>query len=628
MFESQVRRLLQRLDLSAGRTAGECAGHGLACAAAAPGEALPAELRRSVEALVKLRHCAGRYARGGKERFVLPPWLTATHEMGVRNRLGPLRVDVDPSATRRIAVHGDATRQRIGTVVLSQRTPAAWRRRCIIQAATTLGRALEDALGAAPAWSEWLAEMESAPEKVEQAGIRVWHAFLAALDVPRGLRIPGFERTLADLLLVLDGPGGGADREWFTNQWPAAAAALLAAGIAPAEFRRIDDNRAAAVAAATAAFCCRDRPDCPYALPLARQMPKYRRDSCLARALAGHGSLKEVHIRAILTRANQEEGGSLLRRMAQCSAYARDHVELAAATAVQPVLVSNRCRMAVGQLILLTFAGSGFDPARLDPASIASSLTTVAAVCLAAFVPPWFVPAAGRVDAGVTALAIFLAAARRRPSPRQFVRFIGVAERLGSHPDRQGAGIRERDPWPPPVAWREDDRRAARAIILPLLTSEAVRAEGRVMKNCLASTTTFTKEARSGHVALFSIQAGASRATLAVELLHRGGAIASHRIGQLEGPDKAPPTRACESAARFLVERLNARLPLPVPAAIEQWRTGLHYRNARRLPTDRVAASAIWQLYVRSLPARFRSTSPVDVVNEATGRWQRRRHSW
>ena len=625
LAESQSHALLQLLDLPAtGGTAGERAGRRLVRAAAVPGEATPAELRRNVEKLVELRLRASRHTRGGKDHFVLPHWLTATSETAVRSPTGALHLHVDPSRTPRIAIDGEVNRERLGTIVLSPRTPAAWRRHCITQGAATIRGALEHALGVTPAWSQWLADMESAAEQVEQAGILLWNAFLAAVDVPRGLRIPNFERTLADMLLVLDGSRGGADREWFANQWPAAAAALLRAGTAPAEFRRIDDNRAAAVAAATAAFCCRDRRDCPYALPLAREIPKYRLDSYLARVLAGHGSPREVHIRAILTRANQEEGGSLLRRMAQCSAYARDHVELAAATAAQPVLVSNRCRMAVGQLLLLTVAGSGFDPAGLDPARIAASLTTIATNCLAVFATPGLDPPAGRVDAGVTALAIFLAADRRRLSPRQFVRFIAGAEQLNAHLDRRAVGNRECDQWPALVAWREDDRHADGAVILPLLTPEAVRVEGQIMKNCLASTNMFTQGARIGQLALFSIRAGASRATLAVEPVHHGGRVDSHRIAQLEGPNKAQPTPACESAARSLVERLNARLPLPVPAAVKRRRTRFHFGNARRLPTDRAAAIAIWKLYVRSLPARFRSTSPVEVVSGAAGLWTRR----
>ena len=77
---------------------------------------------------------------------------------------------------------------------------------------------------------------------------------------PAGLRVPGFEASLADLLLVFqarDGGRDGRDREWFANNWPAAASAILKAGRAKQAFRRVDGNRAAAVGAA--AFCCQER---------------------------------------------------------------------------------------------------------------------------------------------------------------------------------------------------------------------------------------------------------------------------------------------------------------------------------------------------------------------------------
>ena len=56
------------------------------------------------------------------------------------------------------------------------------------------------------------------------------NGFLDAVDAPLGLRIPDFELSLADLLVVLAGSDGGRNREWFANHWPAAAATVLRAG--------------------------------------------------------------------------------------------------------------------------------------------------------------------------------------------------------------------------------------------------------------------------------------------------------------------------------------------------------------------------------------------------------------
>ena len=426
---SRLRALFRLLDISTRLPALSESGGRLAGAFTRPHrEPLPAGLGRRIEHLVELRYRAGRWCLNGGDVFVLPPWLVAAREPSARVRASAFRVHVDASRAPRVTLNGDATLPELASITLSPRRPAPWRRKRIADTAASIGRDLERVLGGPPVGSAWLAEMSSTPETAEQAAIVVWNEFLASVDVPLGLRIPDFELSLADLLVVLDGPRGGRDREWFANQWPAAAAAILRAGKAKQEFRRIDNNRAAAVEVVTAAFCCHERRDCEQALPLAREIPKYRTNSCLSRVLAGHGPRVEVHIRAILAWANQKEDGGLLGRMAGCSVYAREQMELAAATAVRPIFVSGGCRMAMGQLLARTFAGSGFNPAGLDPASIAAVFIAVSADCLAAFVTECLDVEADKLETGVVVFANLLAEEPWRLSPRQFARFIAGAE--------------------------------------------------------------------------------------------------------------------------------------------------------------------------------------------------------
>ena len=575
---------------------------------------LPASLRRRIEHLVELRHHAGRWNLHGGDLFVVPRWLAATTAPPPRVRTGPLRIHVDASRTPRLTLNGDAQREELASITLSPRAPALWRRNFIIDTAAIIHRDLNRVLGAPPTSSAWLAQMVSAPEIAEQAAIAVWNEFLAAVDVPLGLRVPDFELSLADLLVVLSGPRGGRDREWFANHWPAAAAARLRAHKATEDFRRIDANRAAAVKVATAAFCCHEREDCSHARLLAREIPKYREDPCLSRVLAGHGQRSEVHIRAILAWANQRENGALLSRIARCSRYTREQMELAAETAVQPVWVSGACRMAMGQLVVRTFAGSGFDPAGLAPASIAAVFTAVSADCLAAIATDPLDVAADRLETGVAVFANALAEDKWRLSPAQFTRFIAAAERHTTCLAQWTARFREYDRWPLPAAWRQEDSPLVGATITPLLSQKATRQEGDALGNCLTTTNPFEQKALLGHLALFSIQARDARATLALRPVERRGMIQAYELAHLKGPQNAAPHVLCQTVARSLVERLNARLPIAVPAAVRWWRKHLHLGHQRRFNTNTDVANDRWRQYVTHLPKRFQSTLPGGIV--------------
>ena len=567
---------------------------------------LPAGLGRRIERLVEQRHRAGRWSLNGGDVFILPPWLVAARESSARIRASAVRVQVDGSQTPRVTVSGYATRRELNSIIISPRKPTMWRRSRITDTAAAIRRDLERILGAPPVGSAWLAAMASAPVAAEQAAIAVWDEFLAAADVPRGLRVPDFELSLANLLMLLDGPSGGRDREWFANQWPAATAAILRAGKAKEKFRCIDGSRSAAVGVATAAFCCDERSDCEGALALAREIPKYRADLCLARVLAGHGPRVEVHIRAILAAANQKEGGAVLRRMARCSAYAREQMEFAAAAAVQPVFLSGECRMAMGQLLIRMFAGSGFDPGGLVPESVAAVFIAVSTDCLAAFVTKRPHLAADKLETGVMAFAEFLAMKQWRLSPEQFTGFIAGAERH--------TVFREYDLWPAPAAWRQDDTPFEGAIITPLLSQDAIRAEAEAMKNYLGSGNGFKLKAQLGQLALFSIQIGNARATLAIKPLERQGVIASYDSAQLKGPKNTTPQIPCRIAAQMLIKRLNSRLPLLIPATFSWRREHLLLGNQRRFNASTDVANDRWRRYVKSLPKRFQLMSPIEIA--------------
>ena len=166
----------------------------------------------------------------------------------------------------------------------------------------------------------------------------------------------------------------------------------------------------------------------------------------------------------------------MLRRMARCSDHAREQMELAAATAVQPVFLSGACRMAVGQMLARTFAGSGFDPARLNPERIAAVFVAVSAECLAAFVTKRPDPAADKLEAGVTVFADSLAEAPWRLSPRQFARFIAGAARHTANLENLNGRFGDR--WPAPAAWRSADAPVRRRRHYPAAEQESA-AGGR-----------------------------------------------------------------------------------------------------------------------------------------------------
>ena len=582
-------------------------------------EPLAPDMCRRIEELVKLRHRAGGRDAGGRRVFVLPFWLTADSAWRARTRSGSILVHVDTAGGRRVTVSGVTDNRRLGSVALSPRKPEAWRRRCIARTAARIRRDLTLVLGSVASDPAWLSEMASAPEAAERAAIAVWNRFLEAAAVPAGLRIPGFELSVAELLEVRGEQTGNGNREWFANRWPAAAAALLRGGEAEEMLRRLDGSRAAAAEIATKTFCCNRKQDCERARRMVQAIPRYRDDRGLARVLAGCGPLVDVHIRAIVMHANYDDG-SLLARMAQRSQYAREHMALAAAVATNPLFRTSECRMKVGELIARTLAGSGYDPSELVPEVVARALVAVSADCLAAYAAARTSDIeADALEKGVLALGAVMSGPRWRLSPALLAAFVKRSRAQAALVYRRETGSGSGDaPWPAPATWRSDEHASLHgAHLAPLSSADDLRAEGGAMTACLESER-FRRSLSLGRLTMFAVRVGQDRATLILRAVDEGGQIVKYRISGLRGPRNEVPGRCCQKAARHLVNRLNAGLPVAAPAALSQRRlliedTWVNYNLDKHVADER------WPLYASCLPGRFAATSPAAVV----GQWSR-----
>ena len=582
-------------------------------------EPLSPAMSRRIEELVKLRHRAGVRDVGSQRVFVIPSWLAADRESRARTRTDPLQVHVDVSGGRRVAVGGAPDSRQLESVVLSPRTPQAWRRRWIVRTAASIRHGLTVVLRSSSSDPEWLSEMASAPDDAERAAIAVWNQFLEEVAVPAGLRIPEFEASLAELLQLRDGRHGNGNREWFANRWPAAASALLRGGAAET-LRRLDGSRAAAVEIATKAFCCQQKQDCERARRVARAVPSYRDDQCLARVLAGCGPRVDVHIRAILMHANYNDG-TLLGRMGQRSQYAREHMELAAAVATHPLFRTAECRMKVGETIARMFAGSGYDPSEFAPEVVARALVAVSADCLAAHASePTSEAEADALERGVLAFAALISGPGWRLSPPLLAAFVARSRPLAAQVYRSEAadGGSGDALWPMPMTWRSNEHaRLHGTYLAPLLSVDEVRAEGGAMAACLESEM-FRHSLSLGRLTMFAVRAGQDRATLVLRAVVEDGQLVKYRISGLRGPRNEEPGRACQKAARHLVNRLNTGLPAAAPVALGQRRmriedTWVNCNLDKRRADDR------WPRYAGCLPERFATTSPAAVV----GQWLR-----
>lgn len=589
-----------------------------------------ADLERRLGQLVALRHRAGQRVLDDERIFTLPPWLAISPKRLKRMPATPLQIHLHPSSSPVVTIHAAWTSRQLRGVVLSTRLSALWRRRCIVESATSLLRDMGRVLGAPPSGSKWLRDMTSDPGDAEAEAIEVWNACLEAVKVPRGLRIPGSELSLVELLAVCGEAAGRHERRWFANQWPAAVSALFRNGSAKQAFRRIEQNRAAAVRVATAAYCCSGQEECEKAARLARVYPKYSHDLVLARVLSGDDSRVERQVRAILAEANHESGGELLRRMAHCSVHAREQMELANDVATQPVFDITKCRIEIGKLIARTLAGSEIGPEALDPA--VGCHRSESGRCLGrlpchirrrALGGPYRASAegAGSLETGVLPMVALLSRSGWRLSPSQFIRFIDWADRHAAH---HTTLVRHEFPdcWQPPPGWSEDlHAHLDGGLITPLCSIRAIRAEGDAMDNCLRERM-FDRPVLLGQLSLCSIRFGRARATLslnAVETTEPSSVrVDSYQIQALRRRRNASPSRGSRKIARLLVEQLNSRLPvvLPIDEARRRQTVRAFVNQLRSFNTDREAAKERWhRLFVGGLPKRLRRISPSLIVD-------------
>lgn len=592
-----------------------------------PTGSLPGGLVSRIEKLVERNHRAGHRARPDGSLFTLPSWLVVDREAPVAE--DPLRVHLHRQSDKgAMTVSTNWSRAQLKTVRLSPRTPAAWRRALILQSSCTIRQGLEEILGAPPD-ARWIRNMAKTPESVEEEAIGVWSLLLNIADAPRGLVIPGFEATLDDLIVVNRGVEAGRDRRWFADHWPAVVSVQCHGGDVEQDYRRVEKNRKAAIQAATRSVCCQGDENCRKAARFARILPRYDRDTEISRLLAG----VDPAIRWLVVNVDEDDSGGLMRRIARKSEHAREQMEyiVSALRALNSrSFQHDKGLYAAGALLSRVLAGSGCDPARLDPTVVGRGLIAVSADCLAAFAavrrsdgPP---TEASSLEAGALALIELLATARPRLTPKQLFRFLEHADSHAVHRVRSAA-TELPESWPAPAGWAEvqpaSDSGDAR--IVPLLSATAVKAEGKTMSNCLRGGTYMRVPLLTGRKALFSVQVGDDRATLALVATERREAsriqVESYALDALKGPKNGPATPSCEDAARALVERLNRRVPTVLSAAEVQRRQEVLSRLERHSFNANLAtARERWEQYVRRLPKRFWSTTPRSVVDGVMGK--------
>ena len=587
-----------------------------------PRDSLPSGLASRIEKVVELDYRAGHQARPDGSLFTLPPWLV-DREIPVAE--GALRVHFcRRSGKGALAVSTNWSHEQLRRVRLSPRAPATWRRTRIMQSSRKIRQGLEEVLGA-PSDARWLRAMANNPDVVEEEAIRVWSSFLSIADAPRGLIIPGFEATLDDLMVVSRGVDDGRDRRWFVDHWPPVASVLCQAGDADQDYRRIEKNRKAAVQVATKVVCCQGDQDCSKAARFARRLPRYRPEMQINRLLAG----ADPAIRWLVVNVDQDDNGDLMRRIARKPAHAREQMEYVVSALRDLRSRSfhyNQGLYAAGALLSRVLAGSGCDPARLDPTVVGRGLIAVSADSLAAFAAvrrsDGSPPAASSLEAGALALIELLAAAGPRLTPKQLFRFLEYADSHAVHRVRS-ATTELPESWPAPAGWSEVQRASdsSAARIVPLLSSATVKAEGEAMSNCLRNGTHMRVPLLTGRKALFSVQVGNDRATLALVATERREAsriqVESYALDALKGPRNRPAPPSCEDAARALVERLNRRLPTVLSTAeVQRRRQDVLARLERHSFNANLAtAGERWEQYVRGLPKRFSSTTPSSVVD-------------
>lgn len=490
----------------------------------------PPRLTGNIVRLAELRlGPAKHWSKHGEKTFVLPSWLLIEKEGWEDCPENTLWIHHCLSPVPSLARSDDWNEADLKLIRLSPRTPEGWRRSLIELGALAIFCDLQLVLGAPPTRIGWLQDMITDPQAVESEAIGLWDEFRRAAElVPQGLRIPGFESSIADLLVVYEGRAGGKDRRWFADHWPVAQSWLLKSDNAQEVFNRIDENQAAAVPEVTRLLCCVGNAECEEAKLLARAIPKYRHDENICRMLAFGPGGESENICHLLRDINLDDKGELLRQIARQSTHAREQMAFACAVATEPVFESPKCQLAAAKLVARALAGSGIAPDELDAPVIARGLVSVSADCLAAIVSQRIADPSyelswddeiGSLDAGIMAFTEFVSQANWHLTRKQLMRFLDYAHDAAIHRMEMSESEFD-DHWPAPVTWNEKDRNLEGAIVEPLRSVDAIRKEGEQMQNCLRGNL-YDRTALLGRVVLFSIRGKNARATLSLKSFER-----------------------------------------------------------------------------------------------------------
>ena len=567
--------------------------------------ALAAKIGEAMQA-----HCTpGHMTRNETHLFTFPAWLVCApgpHSAPKR----PLRVRLN-SKGRLLSVNRDWSATALEAVRLSPRLPQHERRGAFVETATILLQDMECVSGTS-AQSDWLREIIANPERQEARALSIWERFLAICYQPRALRLlSDQERSLQALRIITK----SENRLWFADEWPWVAASLLRQGTRKANqtFREIDKSRAAAVHIATGQVCCQQARTCEKARMIARVLPKYK-DSMELAHLLGKGQDGDNQIRALLVEANYDEQGALVRRLIEAKST-RAHFEFARQAALALVRSSPACKIEVGKLIARSLAGCDETALRaLAPHILATGLVTIAADCIAAHIASSSPQAEDErhiLDQATISLVQFLSAHHLTPTQLTRLAMRGASSLTGVDGSHQSAC------WPAPLAWRATDRISKGVTVQPLLSTAALRTEGRSMENCLRYDTSYVQSAWLGHLSIFSVQARSSRATLSVREQSHNGTVLKYEIEELAGVVNKPPSPECRDAAQALVARLNARLPIRLPReeALRRRRVSAKLSSDLCYNPNISTADKRWQhSYLPILPKRCWQTAAKQVV--------------
>ena len=493
--------------------------------------------------------------------------------------------------------------------------------------------ALEILLGAPPLASSWLRQVVDEPRSAEADALKVWNSLVEDCDVPDTFRVPGRTTlSLGELLRLRTGKW--QHRQMFAEQQPWAARQLLADSDQRGARKALTSlSRPSNSIKVAAMYLCCDHGPCEMAMRFARHMPRHRKNVAVDRLLGGN-TAADRRLRSLLMDAYEQDGGELLAHIGDRVALARRQI----ARAIEVLDAYRRevaggfhSAFAVAVLLIRVMVREGVEPNDLDPRIIVLGLTALSADCLAAFaadrrletgvgVP---MSEADHIDRGVLAFLTFVGRPRRpRLTAKQLIRLTQEASRRGVHQTVQ-ARLKASD-WPPPLGWSPDGEFGG-ARVRHLASLDALSAEGKEMENCLREGF-FDKRAALGEVALFSIQVGADRATLALQPSEtRIGVqlwLTGWRMIEFRGKANREPSAACRRVGDLVAAGLNENCPVEVPDAEIKRREAVFaaFNSSRSFNKDLGNANERWrETYARLLPRSLASASPAAIVDEYLG---------